>query len=132
MYRPNISYSDSSSSSGLDSESGSESDGQMDAITAWQNAARSAFRDVRTTTEHFPPVGDDVAATPEATENGVALFNTRIAFEEKRRTHVIMVNSLDRDQSVYPLPTQLRLKLPRLYKNVERIDIVQVKFFCGL
>jgi hypothetical protein len=43
-----------------------------------------------------------------------------------------MVNSLDRDQQVYPLPTQARLKLPRIYKNVERIDIVQVKFFCGL
>ncbi len=60
------------------------------------------------------------------------MLNTAIQFEEKRRTHVIMVNSLDRDQNVYPLPTEMRVKLPRLYKNIERIDIVQIKFFCGL
>jgi hypothetical protein len=60
------------------------------------------------------------------------MYTTQLKFEEKRVSHVIMINSLDRDQTVYPLPTQVRLKLPRVYKNVERIDIVQVKFFCGL
>jgi len=125
MYNPNISDSDSSDS-GSGSESGSSVDGQMDAITHWQNAARSRMH------SSVPAIEEDLSAAPMATENGVGLYNTRIQFEEKRVTHVIMVTSLDRDQNVYPLPTQLRLKLPRLYKNVERIDIVQVKFFCGL
>jgi hypothetical protein len=111
--------------------SGSESgDEQMDAITHWQNAARAGQPVPQRSM--LPAVGDLVPATPEATETDTGMFNNRIAFEEQRRTHVIMVNSLDRDQNVYPLPTQVRLKLPRVYKNVERIDIVQIKFFCGL
>ena len=65
-------------------------------------------------------------------EAGIGLFKTQLKFETTKRTHVIMIDSLDRDQHVYPLPTQARLKLPRIYKNVERIDIVQLKFFCGL
>jgi hypothetical protein len=131
MFHPSIAYNDSESESGSESsysESSSSSiDGQMDAITHWQNAARSAFRNVTSAPLSGPPVGEQVSS-----ENGVGLFNTKLQFEEKRVTHVIMVNSLDRDQVVYPLPTQARLKLPRVYKNVERIDIVQIKFFCGL
>jgi hypothetical protein len=80
----------------------------------------------------FPSLGEPVYDTPPTKEGGVGVFNTQIQFEEKRRTHVIMVDSLDRDQKSYPLPTQLRLKLPRAYKNVERIDILQIKFYCGL
>jgi len=122
--------SDQSDQSDQSEQSEQSADDQMDAITHWQNAVRALIPPPQRSS--LPAVGDLVPATPEAdgTDNG--LFNTRIAFEEKRHTHVIMVNSLDRDQNVYPLPTQVRLKLPRVYKNVERIDIVQIKFFCGL
>ena len=51
---------------------------------------------------------------------------------QKRVSQIVMVDSLDRDQNVYPLPTEVRLKLPRTYKNVEQIEIVQIKFFCGI
>jgi hypothetical protein len=73
-----------------------------------------------------------MAGNPQIPNIPMPPLATAIEFEEKRETHVIMVNSLDRDQQVYPLPTQARLKLPRVYRNVERIDIVQIKFFCGL
>ena len=86
----------------------------------------------RTVKEPFQDAIDTSAETLPPKEAGVGLFNTQLHFEETRRTHVIMVDSLDRDQHVYPLPTQVRLKLPRIYKNVERIDIVQIKFLCGL
>lgn len=129
MYNPNISDSDSETDSG--SGSGSESDdSQMNAITQWQNAARKLI--TPPTLSMFPPLEETVISTPEPVGTHTGMYNTHIAFEERRSTHVVMVNSLDRDQSVYPLPTQVRLKLPRVYKNVERIDIVQVKFFCGL
>jgi hypothetical protein len=138
MYSPYITNNEGGDTSDSDtdtftSDSSSESsaDGQMDAITHWQNAAR-ALLGPTTVASSIPAVGDTAAATPEAVGTDNGMFNTRIQFEEKRHTHVIMVNSLDRDQNVYPLPTQMRLKLPRLYKNVERIDIVQIKFFCGL
>jgi hypothetical protein len=72
------------------------------------------------------------ATGPGRTDNGLGMYNTKLKFEEKRVTSVLMVDSLDRDQRAYPLPTQMRLKLPRVYKNVERIDIVQVKLLSGL
>jgi len=93
----------------------------MQAIGNWQAALKLPLP------ERFV-----VAAGTEGRATDLAIKPTKIEFEEKRHTNVIMINSLDRDQQVYPSPTQLRLKLPRLYKNVERIDIVQVKFFCGL
>jgi len=137
MYNPNIPDSESDGASTVsgsisesDTESVSSADEQMDAITHWQNAARALIPPPVNTM--FPPVDSLVAATPEAVGIHTGMYNTHIAFEERRETHVVMVNSLDRDQSVYPLPTQVRLKLPRVYKNVERIDIVQVKFLCGL
>jgi hypothetical protein len=43
-----------------------------------------------------------------------------------------MVDSLDRDPVAYPLPTAFRLQLPRVYRNVERIEIVQLKFMSAL
>ena len=108
MYKPYVS----------DSESGSEDD----MITKWHNVTRAQLP--VPTRDLLPGVGSDVPDEPYESD--------RVHFTERRQTTVVMVNSLDRDQQVYPLPTQVRLKLPREYKNVERIDIVQVKFFCGL
>jgi hypothetical protein len=50
----------------------------------------------------------------------------------RRVTSVLMIDSLDRDQTIYPLPTSLRLKLPRVYKNVERVAVVQVRMLNGI
>jgi hypothetical protein len=72
------------------------------------------------------------ATGPGRPDNGLGMYNTKLTFKEQRVTSVLMVDSLDRDQRAYPLPTQMRLKLPRVYKNVERIDIVQVKLLSGL
>lgn len=131
FYNPDNESDSESSVSGSDSsESESSADEQMDAITHWQNAARALIPPPARSS--LPAVGEVVAASPEPAATDTGMSNTAIQFEEKRRTHVIMVNSLDRDQNVYPLPTQMRVKLPRLYKNIERIDIVQLKFFCGL
>lgn len=91
----------------------------MEAIAQWQTAVRLPQPE-RTRPPQLITGPTDVSA------------NTHLEFEREARTHVIMLDSLDRDQHVYPSPTQVRLKLPRVYKNVERIDIVQVKFFCGL
>jgi len=109
--------------------SDSSGDGQMDSLTQWQAAARNSVPAQRSS---MPAFGDMVTPTPEPNETVNGMFNTKLTFEEKQQTHIVMVNSLDRDQSVYPLPTQMRVKLPRVYKNVERIDILQVKFFCAL
>ena len=104
----------------------------MDALEHWRIAAQSALNFIKPGDTMLPALGTAIQATPEPNKTSTGLFNTHLQFEEKRVSQVIMVNSLDRDPAVYPLPTQVRLKLPRIYKNVERIDIVQLKFFCGL
>ena len=145
-YNPNVeaaSDSDSISDSGSSSSDSVGSSGigsprfkydpnedQIDHVDALQHW--TSFMKQRAINDMFPSLGEPVPETLPTAEGGVGIFNTAIQFEEKRLTHVVMVDSLDRDQKSYPLPTQLRLKLPRIYKNVERIDIVQVKFFCGI
>lgn len=142
-YNPNIDDlgSASDSDTGSDSGSGSGSIGssrfkydpnedQIDHVDALQHW--TSFMKQKSINDMFPSLGESVPETQPIAEGGVGIFNTAIQFEEKRLTHVIMVDSLDRDQKSYPLPTQVRLKLPRVYKNVERIDIVQIKFFCGI
>jgi hypothetical protein len=99
-------------------------DGQMEAMDKWRTAAH----------ELMPPPGRAALVEGEyqADHHGDKPIQPRTDFEERQQVHVVMVSSLDRDQRVYPLPTQLRVKLPRIYRDVVRIDIVQIKFFCGL
>ena len=42
-------------------------------------------------------------------------------------TNVIMIDSRDRDRQVYPQPTNLTLRLPRIYKQVTAFQLVQIK-----
>lgn len=72
------------------------------------------------------PVGEGPGLPPVT-----GLQNTELQITEQRVTHTLMVDSLDRDQRVYPLPTQFKLRLPRTYRNITRIDIVQVKMLSG-
>jgi hypothetical protein len=46
-------------------------------------------------------------------------------------TNVIMVDSRDRDKAAYAQPTNLSLRLPRVYKNITGISITQMKFLCS-
>lgn len=143
MYSPHIPDSESGSGSDSGSDSGSESesvsgvstDGEMEGLDQWRTMIQMP-PPARLVSDPLALAGSSaVIDSPVPTTDlgrGGSLHATAIEFEEKRETYVIMVNSLDRDQQVYPLPTQARLKLPRVYRNVERIDIVQIKFFCGL
>jgi len=42
-------------------------------------------------------------------------------------TSIIMLNSRDRDRNVFPQPTQLTLRLPRVYNNITSLQVVQMK-----
>lgn len=102
-------------------------DARLQSMDRWRVAAQSWVpgpgRDVM--------MGATAPAGAGAEDTGLGMHNTRTTFAERRDVSVLMVDSLDRDQRVYPLPTQMRLALPRVYKNVERIDIVQVKMLSG-
>lgn len=40
---------------------------------------------------------------------------------------IVMIDSRNRDTSVYPQPTFLQLRLPRVYKNVTNFQVIQIK-----
>jgi len=113
--------SQGSQSSEESQESQESQDGIMNALDRWRTAADAHQQYT------------NASAVPE-TDRAAALEikDTNTIFEEQRQSHVLMINSLDRDQSIWPSPTQVRLKLPRPYRSIERIEIVQVKFFCGI
>ena len=95
-------------------------DGRLQAVDQWRSHALSWING-----PGRAPVVEGPGAAPSA------LNNTSMEITEQRVTHMLMVDSLDRDQRIYPLPTQFKLRLPRTYRNVERIDIVQVKMLSG-
>jgi hypothetical protein len=42
-------------------------------------------------------------------------------------TSMVMLNSRDRDRNVYPTPSALTLRLPRVYHNITSLQVVQMK-----
>jgi len=118
--------SNSDTESEYDSDYASDSDRSEPVINPHINAVEDWRKAMR------PPI--TMAVEPFAgSRNDAAPFNpTVLEFEEKRETHVITVDSQHRDQSLYPSPLSFRLRLPRVYKNIARIDIVQVKLLSGL
>ena len=44
------------------------------------------------------------------------------------KTSLISIKSTDRDTSVFPTPFRFQLKLPRVYKNVTKFQLVQMSF----
>jgi hypothetical protein len=136
MYRRRPDDESSDESTTTDSGSGSETDTDTDTDDdRIQHDSRMQSHDRWRAEAHSwigGPGRAPVVEGPGRGDTGLGLYNTELKFAEKRQTHVIMIDSLDRDQQVYPLPTQMRVKLPRVYRNVERIDIVQIKFLNGI
>lgn len=120
MYRPYDSGSDSGSES---VESGSEASvtSQHRAIDQWRSQVLEDFAD----TNQGPGPG------PGPGPSDLQYNQTTLLFESSKPVQVLTVDSLDRDQTMYPSPMSIRLKLPQVYKNVTRIDIVQIKMMNG-
>lgn len=72
-----------------------------------------------------PPVAAGLSSTvPELTFPS----NTGTKFEDQAVTNsnLFMINSRDRDTTTYPQPTFFTLRLPRVFKNVKKINISQL------
>jgi hypothetical protein len=107
--------------SDYDSDSGSDSDSDYeDPREAWQRQARASLE--RPVAEGFTGGLNDVNI----------LQPTTLQFTQYNTPKIVTVESQHRDPQIYPNPLSMRLMLPKVYKNVSRIDIVQVKFLCGL
>jgi len=59
------------------------------------------------------------------------LSGVTLKAEPKNIDTVVMIQSIDRDKSIYPLPTSCQLFLPRDYKNVVTFSIVQINLICS-
>ena len=87
--------------------------------------------------------GNTAAKGFEITNGGVATFQNfevkadasgavvGLTSSSQSVTNVIMMDSRDRDKVAYPQPTNLTLRLPRIYKNITGISIMQMKFLCS-
>ena len=129
MYKAYMSESDSDNES-TDTESSADTestveteyDRRVQQVDEWRrNALKWIAAPGRAPVTSRPPDG-----------TGLGMYNTQLEFTERRRVSVLMINSLDRDPVAYPLPTAFRLQLPRIYRNIEKIEIVQLKFMSGL
>lgn len=124
MYRPYESDSGSESGSGSGYESASASDSgqsRIRAADAWRNQLREAF-----------VAGPSIPGPTAEIGHDLTYNQTSLAFESTRPVQVLTVDSMDRDPLVYPNPLSFKLKLPQVYKNVARLDIVQIKMMSGL
>lgn len=110
-----------------------EVDGRRRAMEIWRAYERGALPQVsRTSLPVRPSPAAEAAPMQAGAPEQLGMWNTEFRYAERRQTGVLMVDSLDRDWAAYPLPTTMRLHLPRTYRNVDRLDIVQIKFFNGI
>jgi hypothetical protein len=104
-----------------DSEySDDEDTGYANARDAWQNQNTQALQ---------PNVIDAIESSLNGTNQ---LKPTLLQFQQYQIVQVITLDSTHRDQQAYPNPLSCRLYLPKIYKNISRIDIIQIKMACGL
>lgn len=118
MYRPYDSAS--SSESGYESAGSDSVTSEHRAVDQWRSHALEAFADTSNQGSGVGPRPSDLHYT-----------QTTLSFESTKPVQVLTVDSTDRDITIYPSPMSLRLKLPQVYKNISRIDIVQIKMLNG-
>jgi hypothetical protein len=70
---------------------------------------------------------DIVQANKAFDTSGIEQWRRQDQGPKQNITSIIMLNSRDRDRNVYPLPTNLTLRLPRVYQNVQSLQVVQMK-----
>ena len=86
--------------------------------------------EVKTTVISSPPLGSDLT-------NGYATFTNyqipkdpsgnEIKSASQNITSIIMLDSRDRDRNVFVQPTNVTLRLPRVYSNITNFQLVQIK-----
>lgn len=148
-YRPYISGSDSDSGS----ESGSESDTGSDISFTSDSTSSTYAEKVSATLPNFRALAqglsltamagpDDVSGTllsgiADPRKSGHATFanyeapkdasGAELKSASQSITSIVMLDSKDRDRVVFPQPTFVTLRLPRVYSNVTNFQLAQIK-----
>ena len=64
---------------------------------------------------------------PPPPNSNILYGETKFTAGTNRVDSIILLNSRDRDKQVYPQPTNLVLRLPRVYKNIVNLQFSQLK-----
>jgi hypothetical protein len=115
-----------SNSSTSDSESDSESD---EDIRREQDPRYAILRTPASTSQIKSDLSKAPGAPWDATTNITSLENKVYASAPKTtKTSLFSMKSINRDRRIYPTPFNFQLKMPRVYKNVTKFQLVQLSF----
>ena len=117
----------------LDDLAADNGDGTTAAAEKTVAEIRAAGSELPPVTNQFPPIGyplieanaapasfKNLYVVPDASGNPLESSSQSVA-------SVIMVDSRNRDRTAFPQPTNLTLRLPRIYKAITSFNIVQIK-----
>ena len=68
-----------------------------------------------------------IAGPTDISGNNAVLGAPKTKYTKQSVTSLIMLDSRNRDRSVYPQPTACTLRLPRTYKQITQFQVIQVK-----
>jgi hypothetical protein len=132
-YRP---YQSDESESESDSDTSLTSESEAEVNTAVPNF-RNLAQNLSMNRLAGPPNVEEVFPLGYPITNGYPTFKnyeipqdpsgTELKSSSKSVTSIIMLDSTDRDRGVFPQPTSLTLRLPRVYSNVTNFQLVQIK-----
>jgi hypothetical protein len=79
------------------------------------------------TNSHLNPVS---AGAPWDESTNIRSFEGHVYLDPPKttKTSLVSIRSLDRDTNIFPTPFRFQLKLPRVYKNVTKFQLVQMSF----
>ena len=95
------------------------------ATTQQEQAYASQRLDQRVTYSSYSTAKDPKADQTAAEASGAPKYG-KVTSAMKDTQTVIMLQSRDRDKTVYPQPTSCQLFLPRIYRNVQSFSIAQI------
>lgn len=73
---------------------------------------------------------DRLLAGPYDTGTDITTFENHVYLDPPKttKTSLVSIKSINRDRNVYPTPYYFKIKLPRVYKNVTKFQMVQMSF----
>lgn len=130
-YSPYTSGSDSEYDTGSGSGTGSESESEYEdaRIRREQDPRYAILRRPDANKTITTDFGDAPGAPWDPTTNITSLKDyTYTAPPKTTKTSLFSMKSTNRDKKVFPTPFNFQLKLPRVYKNVTKFQLVQLSF----
>ena len=128
-YSPYTSGSDSEYDTGSGTGSESESEYEDARIRREQDPRYAILRRPDANKTITTDFGDAPGAPWDPTTNITSLKDYTYAAPPKTtKTSLFSMKSINRDKKVFPTPFNFQLKLPRVYKNVTKFQLVQLSF----